>query len=120
MHLAALLAGVRVVGLGDHLRLAAQPYARDVVAEDGEPDREVGRDVRPNRWDLLDPQRDVERVLLTQRPFEGTRSPVNRAAATMSASGGARDLSVALPSDPSARPVGVSTRWLCVGNENLA
>jgi hypothetical protein len=46
MHLAAVLARVRLVGLGDHLRLAAQPHTGEVVAEHREPDRgsrDVGR-----------------------------------------------------------------------------
>jgi hypothetical protein len=62
MHLAAVLARVRVVRLGDQLRLAAQAHAGEVVAEHRESDREVRGDVGANRRDLLEAHRDVERV----------------------------------------------------------
>ena len=60
MRLAAMLAGIRLVRLGDHLGLAAEPGADQLVAQDREPECKEGRNVRPDRRNLLDAHGEVE------------------------------------------------------------
>lgn len=61
MRLAAVLARIRLVRFGDQLGLAAKPGTDQLVAQDREPEREEGRNVRPDRRDLFDAQGEVER-----------------------------------------------------------
>jgi hypothetical protein len=61
VRLAAVLARIRLVRFGDHLGLAAEPGTDELEAQDRQPKREEGRNVRPDRRDLLDAQGEVER-----------------------------------------------------------